>query len=708
MTSAADAFLNPRSIAVYGASNRPAAPGTHIFRNLMSQGYPGQVLPINPKRARLGGRDCYSGQEAAGVAADLAVIAIPPAAVPAALRDCAAVGTRAAVVITAGFTDDASPTGKDHLIAAAEAGDIQVMGPNCLGLVRPHLRLNATFQPALPPVGGLALVSQSGAICSSMADMAEEEGLGFSLMMSLGNSLKMGLGDAIEMAANDTRTSVILAYVEGVRDGERFRQALRSATRTKPVLVLKAGRGAQGAAAAATHTGALVGSDAVFSAVLQEAGAVQVRTLGEMIDVARLLSAYPEPTGNRLAVVTNGGGAGVLTADRLSDRHLGMAPLPDDVRTRLDAVLSRNWSRRNPLDIIGDATADQYAQALSACTESDGFDAVLTLLSPQSMTAPDLVAEAVLAARHQSSKPIMSCFLGGRSVNSARARMRRQGVPDYARPEEAVRAFAIAVQAARRPDASCAASAKPDPSDDLIGALVHLGDQPAGLLSDTASRRLLSAAGIPCPIPDIAESAESAVALFEKIGAPVVLKIASPDVSHKSEVDGVMLDLDKASTVADAFEAICARTKRLKPDARVLGVTVEPMIAPDDAREMLIGVTKDPAFGTVITVGAGGTLVELLDDVATGLLPLTRDAAHNLLARTKMARLLGAYRNMAPVNMEALVDLLMRVSDLCQALPELAEMDINPLIAAPSGLYAVDARIRLGTALSHERTAQQA
>lgn len=706
MMAASDAFLDPRSIAVYGASDKPAAPGTHIFRNLISQGFPGEVLPINPKYTLLGGRPCSPGQAAAGQAADLALIAIPPAAVPDALRDCAAVGTRAAVVITAGFTDDTSPTGKAQLLAAAEAGGIQIMGPNCLGLVRPHLRLNATFQPALPPVGGLALVSQSGAICSSLADMAEEEGLGFSLMMSLGNSLMMGLGDAIELAAQDPRTQVILAYVEGVRDGARFRAAVKAAARTKPVLVLKAGRGAQGAAAAATHTGALVGSDSVFSAVLRDAHAVQVRTLGEMIDVARLLSAYPEPAGDRLAVVTNGGGAGVLTADRLSDRHLGMAPLPEAVRTRLDAVLSRNWSRRNPLDIIGDASADHYAQALTACTESDGFDAVLTLLSPQSMTAPDLVAEAVLSAHHQSDKPVMSCFLGGRSVNSARARMRRQGVPDYARPEEAVRAFAIAVQAGRRSAAPPVAPAPPAPPlPGLMAALKDLGDLPAGLLSDTASRTLLSAAGIPCPIPELADTAEAAIAAFDRIGGPVVLKIASPDISHKSEVDGVVLNLESAGAVGAAFAAICERARRLKPGAEVRGVTVEPMVAPADAREMLIGVTRDPAFGPVITVGAGGTLVELLDDVATGLLPLTREAARGLLGQTRMARLLGPYRNMAPVDMAALVDLLMHVSDLCAAMPQLAEMDINPLIAAPSGLYAVDARIRLDAAHPQARPA---
>ncbi|MEM6375991.1 MAG: acetate--CoA ligase family protein, partial [Pseudomonadota bacterium] len=619
LKSASEALLDPGSIAVYGASDRPDAPGTHIFRNLITQGFPGEVIAVNPKHANVAGRPSVASQMKAAKAADLAVIAIPPAAVAAALEDCAAVGTRAAIVITAGFTDDHAPTGMKRLLEVVKAGGIEIMGPNCLGLVRPHLHLNATFQPALPPVGGLALVSQSGAICSSLADMAENEGLGFSVMMSLGNSLQMGMGNAIALAARDPRSKVILAYVEGVRDGTRFRQAVREATKVKPVLVLKAGRGAQGAAAAATHTGALVGSDVVFSAVLRETGAVQVRTLGEMIDAARFLSAFPAPGGGRLAIVTNGGGAGVLTADRLSDRGLRVPSLPAEICTALDKVLSRNWSRRNPLDIIGDATADHYAKAISACAQSDAFDAVLTLLSPQSMTAPDIVAEAVIGARHQSDKPVMACFLGGRSVQSARARMRRQNVPDYARPEEAVRAFAIAHQAAKRQPTEPAAQ-KTANVPDLSAAIRKLYEGPSGLLSDTASRQLLSAAGIPCPMPSLAENADAAAEAFKAISGPVAVKIASPDISHKSDVDGVRLALDSVQKVRAAFDEICNRARISKPDAHILGVTVEPMIAPKDGREMLIGVSSDPVFGGVITIGAGGTLVELLDDVGTALL----------------------------------------------------------------------------------------
>lgn len=698
MTDPTDCFLNPRSIAVYGASHHASSPGTHIFRNLTSQGFAGAVYPINPKYETLNARPCAPSQEAAGHHADLAVIAIPPAAVPTALRDCSAVGTRAAIVITAGFEDGDGPASRDRLLATAKAGNIRIMGPNCLGIVRPHLALNATFQPALPPVGGLALISQSGALCSALADMAEYAGLGFSLMLSLGNSFDIGLGDAISMAGDDPHTHVVLAYVEGVRNGARFMSALREVSARKPVIVLKAGRHASGAAAAATHTGALVGSDATFSAVLRETGAVQVSTLGELIDVARLFARSVPVTGPRLAIVTNGGGAGVLTADRLSDQNLPVAPLPDAVRARLDGKLSPNWSRRNPLDIVGDATAAQYKETLKACIESPDFDAILTLLSPQSMTAPDLVADAILSAHHRALKPVMSCLLGGSTVASARHKLRRHGVPDYDTPEDAVRAFARAVDIAARPARTETPQLGRKVPEDLSRHLAAFGDLGNGMLSDTASRRLLAAAGIPCPIPELAATADEAVARFKAIGGPVVLKIASPQISHKSEVDGVRLNLRTEAEVRDAFSGICLRTQQLRPDAQILGATVEPLIAPDHPREILVGVTTDPAFGKVITFGAGGTLVELLSDVATALLPLTPDRARGMIAETKISRLLGAYRNMPAVDQDALVDALLHVSDLCAALPAIESLDINPLVAAPSGVTAVDARIRLASA----------
>ncbi len=698
MTNSSDSFLNPQSIAVYGASERASSPGTHIFRNLSGQGYGGKVIAVNPKYDLLGSQSCVPSQEAAGTGADLAIIAIPPKAVPGALRDCASMGTSAAIIITAGFVEGNGLAGKQRLLNTAKAGNIQIMGPNCLGLVRPHLRLNATFQPALPPEGGLALISQSGAICSSMADMAEQDGLGFSLMMSLGNSFELGLGHAIAMAADDARTKVILVYVEGVRNGPKFRSALRAACKIKPVIVLKAGRHAEGAAAAATHTGALVGSDAVFSAVLREAGAVQVATLGELLDVARFMSSYQRPCGGRLAIVTNGGGVGVLTADRLSDRSLPIAPLPQDVCDSLERQLSPNWSRRNPLDIVGDATASDFKAALDACLQSDEFDAALALLSPQSMTAPDRVADAVLEVHHRYDKPVLSCFLGGHSVSSSRTKLRRHGIPDFNRPEEAVRAFTAAVKAGVR-------SARVDDVPKLKGtkrttltkAVRSLGTLTPGMLSDIASRRLLSVAGIPCPVPELAATDDAAVAIFEKLRSPVVLKVVSPEISHKSEVNGVRLNLQSQPEVTAAFHDICDTAKRIRPDASILGVSVEPMVQPDDAREVLIGVTRDPAFGPVITFGAGGTLVELLGDVATGMLPLSRNAAVELIGRTRVARLLGPFRNMAPVDTGALVDVLVHVSDLCLAMPMLEEMDINPLIVAPSGLCAVDVRIRLGS-----------
>ena len=689
-------FLSPSSIAVYGASERSTSPAAHILRNLNNQGFAGDVIPINPKHDKIAGLTCYPSQVSGNVAADLAVIAIPPAYVPTALQDCEAVGTRAAIVISAGFEDGQGPASYARLTETAQKAGIRFMGPNCLGMVRPALRLNATFQPALPPAGGLALISQSGAICSGLADMAEAEGLGFSLMMSLGNSIDFGMADALEMAAQDDHTKVILAYVEGVRDGPRFQAALAKACRVKPVVVLKAGRHAQGAAAATTHTGALIGSDRVFSAVLEESGAVQVATLGEMIETARLLNTGPQITGGRLGIITNGGGVGVLSADRLADRGLQPADLSSELIETLDPLLSANWSRRNPIDIVGDAGASDYGNAINHCLESDDFDALLILLSPQSMTAPEMVAEAILAAQHRSRKAILTCFVGGPSVASARAKLRRHGIADFTLPEHAVQAFAQTLQAMRATRAMHATPQLEQPSDLIAASAVELlNPLPHGMLSDALSRKVLASAGLPCPLPKLAETPEETLAHFEKLGTPVVLKIASPDISHKSEVDGVRLDLKTNEEVLDAFEGILSRARALRPDAQVLGVTVEPMVDLPDSRELLIGVTQDPAFGPVLTFGAGGTLVEFLQDVATMPLPLSRERAQRLIAKTKVARLLGPFRNWEPVDVDALAKLLVTVSDLALALPNLIEMDINPLIASPQGFCAVDARIRL-------------
>lgn len=415
-----------------------------------------------------------------------------------------------------------------------------------------------------------------------------------------------------------------------------------------------------------------------------------------MIETARLLNAAPTIAGGRLGIITNGGGVGVLSADRLADRGLHLADLSGALTRKLDPLLSANWSRRNPIDIVGDASASDYGAAIDACLDSDDFDALLVLLSPQSMTAPELVADAILAAKHRSDKPIMTCFVGGPSVASARAKLRRQGLADFTLPEHAVQAFAQTLRAMRATQRMHATPRLERPANTAAEkAVALLPPTSKGMLSDTQSRKLLSAAGLPCPVPELAETSEEAVAHYRKLGAPVVLKIASPDISHKSEVDGVCLDLNSVAEVAAAFDAMLERAGKLRPDAHLLGATVEPMVALPDARDLLIGVTQDPAFGPVLSFGAGGTLVEFLDDVATAPLPLSLEKAHLVIRKTKVSDLLGPFRNWDPVDVDALAHMLVAVSDLALALPNLAEMDVNPLIASPLGFCAVDARIRL-------------
>lgn len=693
------ALFDPDSVAVFGATGRIGAVGYYVLRNLLQQGFAGEVVPVNPGHREVLGRPCHPSLAAAGRGVDLAVITTPAHVVPDVVRDCAATGTPAAIVISAGFgsADPDGPALRREVTRLANEAGIRFVGPNCLGLIRPSRRLNATFLNLGPPAGGLALVSQSGAICSAIVDLAEARGLGFSAVLSLGNSLNLGLGDAIGFLAEDVETRAVLAYVEGVRNAPKFLEALRAASATKPVIVLKAGRHAGGARAATTHTDALIGSDEVFAAAVEQSGGVQVGTLGDLLAAAEILTSVQTVGGNRLAVVTNGGGAGVLAADRAGDLGVELPPPGKATLTTLDRVLPPFWSRRNPLDILGDAPADHFRAALQACDADPAFDATLVLLSPQAMTDVDRVAEAVRHGSVAGTKPVLACLLGDHSVHSGRRALEAARVPSFTLPERAVEAFAYLQQHGR---AQVSLGATPEPRrpacptaarkiiDAALTAKRHM-------LSDVESKHVLTAFGISCTLPRLAATRDEAVALAAEIGRSVAVKIASPDISHKSDVDGVRLGLRGPAEVGAAVDDLLATAARLRPAARLAGVTVEPMASATGARELLIGLATDPVFGPVVTFGAGGTMVEVLQDSAVALPPLDRRLARRLVERTRVSRALGAFRNLAPVDMEALEAAIVAISDLALALPEVVSMDINPLFAAPDGVLVVDARMEL-------------
>jgi acetyltransferase len=696
-------LFNPKSIAVVGASEGGNSVGARVFGNLISGGFQGNIVPINPKHSELGGRRCHASLRDVDEHVDLAVIATPARTVSAIIRDCGAADVGAAIVLSAGFGEigDDGKHIEANIIDAAKRGDVRFLGPNCLGLVRPWINMNATFLDAPPPPGRLALVSQSGALCSAIADWAGPHHLGFSTMVSLGNAANIGFGDVLDFLTADPRTDAILVYVEGVRHAKSFISALRAAAQVKPVIVLKAGRHDQSSAAATTHTGALIGSDNVFDAALERAGAVRALTFGQLFAAAEILASRKRARSNRLGIVTNGGGAGVLAADRAIDLGIELASLSPKTIVSLNQVLPPYWSHGNPIDILGDAEPDKYRHAIDACLKDRNIDGLLVLLTPQAMTDPTAAAQAVIdAAASEPKKPVLASWMGETKVAAARELLSSNGIPDFTTPERAVEAFSYL---ARHNLNQTLARETPGPLSDLappdvegatmiIEAALAEGRQ---MLSDLEAKAVLKAFHIRSGTTIEAGTAAKALIAAETTGFPVVMKINSPQISHKSDVGGVRTNIMTAADVRPAFHEIVDSARAARPDAEILGVTVEAMVDESDARELVVGTKRDPVFGPVILFGAGGTMVEILDDNAVSLPPLNEVLAERLINRTRVSRLLSAFRNRPAVDRAAVIEVLLRISDLVCELPHVEELDINPLIASPHGVTAVDARIRV-------------
>jgi acetyltransferase len=698
-----EGLFNPRSVAVVGASGQPGSVGARVFANLVSGGFAGSVVPVNPRHDEVAGRRCHASLTDIEEEIDLAVIATPAETVGGIIRDCGQAGISSAIVLSAGFGE----TGADGkaveaaLLDTARRHGVRLLGPNCLGLVRPAINMNATFLEAAPPAGSLALVSQSGALCSAIADWAGPHHLGFSTMVSLGNAVDIDFGDVLDFLTTDANTSAILLYVEGVRHARSFISALRIAARTKPVIVLKAGRHRKGSDAANTHTGALIGSDRVFDAALERAGAVRATTFGQLFDAAEILSSRKRVGGNRLAIVTNGGGAGVLAADRAEDIGVQIAALAPATLASLDKLLPPYWSRANPIDLLGDAAPGAYREAVAACLRDRDIDGVLVMLTPQAVTRPTEAARAVLdATTGETRKPVLACWMGEASVAEARGLLSANGIPDFTTPERAVEAFSYL---ARHNLNQRLALETPGPLSDLpppdvrgaamiIEAALAEGRE---MLSDLESKAVLHAFHIPCAVTLDADSPGKALTAAETVGFPVAMKINSPQITHKSDVGGVHTNIMAAADVRPAYREMINAVRQARPDAEILGVTIEAMAGDTDARELVIGCKRDPVFGPVILFGAGGTMVEILEDSAVSLPPLNEVLATRLINRTRVSRLLSAFRNRPEVDRAAVIEVLLRISDLACELPHVEEMDINPLFAGRNGVLAVDARIRI-------------
>ncbi|MBI1194919.1 MAG: GNAT family N-acetyltransferase [Gammaproteobacteria bacterium] len=690
----------PKSVAVFGASDRPDSVGQIVFQNMLEGGYKGELYPINAKHEQVQGRQAYATIADVDKPVELVVIATPPQTVPGIIESCGVHGVKAAVIITAGF-GEAGEEGKAlerALLETARRYGIRLIGPNCLGIMRPSIGLNATFNKGSADPGTIALVSQSGALCTAILDWAQNNSVGFSSVVSMGSSTDVDFGEILDYLVSDINTHSILMYIEGIRDARGFMSALRAAARIKPVLLVKVGRHAAGSKAAMSHTASLVGADDVFDAAVSRAGAVRVQTITQLFSAARALSCGFKPIGDRLAIVTNGGGPGVMATDRAVDLGLSIATLSDATIAYLDEHLPPNWSRGNPVDIIGDAQPERYYHAVKACLEDDNIDGVLTILTPQAMTKPLESAQTLIELADQYSKPLLACWMGEIQVGPARATFAQTHKPHFRTPEPAVEVFSHLTAYYRNqrllmqmPGPS-AHHVEPDiESARLIieGAM----QEHRKVLTEMESKAVLSAFHIPVAQTMVAHTPSEALLIAQQLGFPVAMKINSPDISHKSDSGGVILNLNNVHEVRAAYQHIQDNVRRSNPKARIEGISIEPMIKKANGRELMIGMISDPVFGPVITFGAGGTAVEVMGDRAVSLPPLNRFLVKDLIHGTRIARMLDAFRNMPPANMIALEDVLLRVSEMVCELPLLKEMDINPLILDEQGALAADARM---------------
>ncbi|MEO8719177.1 MAG: acetate--CoA ligase family protein, partial [Burkholderiales bacterium] len=699
-------LFEPASVAVIGATERAGAVGAVLIRNMLEAKYRGALFGVNPKHNSVQGVPCFNAIGKVPARVDLAVIATPAASVPEIIEQCGRSGVRAAVVISAGFSE-IGPAGaklERALLENARRHRLRLVGPNCLGLMRPALGLNATFARGAALPGSLGLVAQSGAVCTAMLDWARPNGIGFSSVVSLGGSTDVDFGEIIDYLIEDPATEHILLYIEGVRSARRFVSALRAAARVKPVILQKVGRHPEGSRAAVSHTGAIVGLDDVFDAVVKRAGVVRVNTIGQMVAAAQALAAHVRPQGDRLAVVTNGGGPGVMAADRAADLGIPLAQLAPATFAALKPVLPANWSHGNPLDLIGDADAARYRAALAAGLADDGVDGLLAILTPQAMTEPDAAAQAVIEAAQGSSKPVLACWMGEEQTAAARRRLAQARIPVFRTPDPAVEMFGHLSSFYRNQRALLQTPGPVTAPDapDLATARAIVDAALAAqrsVLSEMESKALLAAFAIPIANTVLTRSAHEAMLVAGEIGFPVAMKVDAPEITHKSDVNGVRLNVANAQAVQSAWQDIVAEAARLRPGARVNGVTVEPMVRRAHGRELMIGVIRDPVFGPAIVFGTGGTAVEVHRDRAVALPPLNRFLIADMIRGTRVAQLLGPFRRMPPVDREALERILLKVSEMVCELPELAELDINPLIADDAGAIAVDARavLRPGT-----------
>jgi len=697
-----DALFAPKTVAVIGASEEPGSVGRTLLWNLVSNPFGGTVFPVNPNRDNVLGIKAYQGIATVPAPVDLAVVATPAATVSGIIGECSSAGVKGAIIISAGFKET-GPAGAElerQILVQARRGAMRIIGPNCLGVMSPVTGLNATFAGNMARPGNVAFTSQSGALCTAILDWSLREFVGFSAFVSIGSMLDVGWGDLIGYLGDDPRTRIIILYMESIGDPRPFLSAARQVAPRKPIIVIKAGRTEAAAKAATSHTGALAGSDEVLDAAFRRCGVLRVNNISDLFYMAEVLAKQPRPRGPRLAILTNAGGPGVLATDALIASGGELAGLTSETLASLNQLLPPHWSRTNPVDILGDASPARFAQAVQILGQDSNSDGLLVVLAPQGLTDPTLIAEALKPFSQLEGKPILASWMGGAQIAAGEEILSRANIPTFPYPDTAARAFVYmwrysynlrGLYETPRPLADTSIPSHPVLAAEIIRAARNAGRT---LLDEFESKQVLGAYGISAVETRAAQGEEDAVRLAAEIGYPVVLKLLSQTITHKTDVGGVHLDLRDADAVRRAYRAIESSVREKAGAGNFLGVTVQPMVKLD-GYELIAGSSLDPQFGPVLLFGAGGQLIEILRDRSLALPPLNTTLARRMMEQTRIFRALEGVRGRPPVDLAALEQLMVRFSQLVTDQRSIKEVDINPLLASSERIVALDARIVL-------------
>ena len=690
-------IFNPRSIAVIGASNRQGSVGYALMYNLLGNSYSGLVYPVNINGGKIHGKKAYKSINDITSQVDLAVIATPAKIVPDIVRDCGMNRVKGVVIISSGF-EEIGKEGKvlsDKIAKIAKKYNIRVIGPNCLGFIIPSLGINATFSNKMAEHGKIAFISQSGALCTSMLDWAEKHSVGFSHFVSIGSMLDVGFSDLIDYFGQDDNTNSILIYMESLKDTEKFLKIAKKVSQKKPIVILKVGRSSDGAKAAKSHTGSLVGDDKVFDAAFKQSGIIRIKRSSELFSLAEILDKQPIPLGNKLAVITNAGGPGVVATDSIIENGAFLANLNKQTYANLNKILPPAWSKSNPIDLLGDADPLRYKQAIDICLKDKNIDGLLVILTPQAMTAPSDVAHNFCHV-NSGNKTIVTAWMGGSDIEAGREELSRCGIPAFNVPEDAIRSFAylsaykentrrLGRESAKQSKQNTVAKEK---TKKILNSILSSGRK---VLTESQSKEILNNYGIPV-LPGLrVETAKKAANFMSKVKSPVAMKILSPDIIHKTDVGGVVLNVSNPTEASKAFSQIIKSVKKHKPKAEIDGVYIEKM--EKGSLELLIGSKNDEIFGPIVVFGSGGVLVELYEDTNIGFPPLNKVTANDLIKNTKIFKLIKGYRGQKGVKVDIIIDALMKFSNILEDFPIFSEIDINPFSIDATHGYVLDAKM---------------